>query len=59
MTDELTCARCGRPIRSGESTRFIRRPDLSRPRIEHLTCPAVRADRDRPSPAHPHPACHK
>lgn len=56
MTDELTCALCGRPIRSGESTRFIRPPDLSSPRIEHFTCPAVVQDRDRSSPAPPRPA---
>jgi hypothetical protein len=53
MTDELTCARCGRPIRSGQSTRFVRQSDSPSARIEHFSCPSASPDRDRPPPARP------
>jgi hypothetical protein len=43
----LACARCGTPIRSGQSTRFIRSGDRSTPRIEHITCPTGPEDRTR------------
>jgi len=54
MTDEQTCARCARPIRSGQSTRFVRGPAGSSPRIEHFTCPTVSLpDRGQPPPPRP------